>query len=99
MYLRVTDFRFRLPKSSSEAKWRKDNLINQYKVLIECHNNNIDYSVDRTCNGGVKSHMGLLSYPDFNPDAKLGSTSKFRTRSNPEAAPRNTDGAASDSQT
>jgi hypothetical protein len=29
----------------------------------------------------------------------LGSTSKFRTRSNPEAAPRNTDGAASDSQT
>jgi len=58
-----------LPKSSSEAKWRKDNLINQYKVLIECHNNNIDYSVDRTCDGGVKSHMGLLSYPDFNPDA------------------------------
>jgi hypothetical protein len=73
-----------LPKSSMEAKWRKDNLINQYKVLIECHNN-IDYSVDRTCDGGVKSHMG--------------STSKYRTRSNPEAAPRNTDGAASDSQT
>ena len=99
MYLRVTDFRFRLLKSNSEAKRRKDNLINQYKVSIECHNNNIVYSGDRTCDGGVKSHMGLLSYPDFNPDAKLGSTSKFRIRSNPEAAPRNIDGAASDSRT
>ena len=73
-------------------------LIN-LKYYLNVINNNIDYSVDRTCDGGVKSHMGLLSYLDFNPDAKLGSISKYRTRSNPEAAPRNTDGAASDSQT
>ena len=74
-----------LPKSSMEAKWRKDNLINQYKVLIECHNNNIDYSVDRTCDGGVKSHMGMSNL-DSSPDAKLGGTFKVITgRDSPEA--------------